>query len=225
MMNEPSKPSPEDLGYKPLSQIVGDKLRERILAGHYPPGARLSITALAKSFGVSAVPVREALRNLESLGLIDFAPNIGVTVRALTAAEVRELYLIRTPLEILAATEAMRRVTPAALDDLAQLVRDMDAPRGEWLDLHDRFHKAIYELSELPLLRDWLTLLRDRMRPYRLIHLYNLDQRAEAQAEHHLYIDAFRRRDDELLRTIIPRHLMRSAIIGGYAETDSGKDV
>jgi DNA-binding GntR family transcriptional regulator len=206
-----------ELGYRALPKIIAETIKERILTGAYSPGARLSIASLAKTFEVSALPVREALRNLEALGLVEFEPNKGVTVRALSRDEVRELFLIRRPLEILAATEAMRTASIEAIDELGSLVRAMDTPSDDWLEIHDRFHNGIYGLSGMPLLAQWAALLRDRMRPYRLIHLLNVEQRALAQQDHHELVAAFRRRDAQKVSEIIPRHLLRSAIVGGYA--------
>jgi DNA-binding GntR family transcriptional regulator len=208
------------LGYRPLPQLIAESLRERIMSGTYAPGARLSVAEIARDLGVSAIPVREALRNLEALGLISFEPNRGATVRSLTSAEVRELTLIRTPLEVLAATEAMQRATPEALAELETVLESMDEKPAEWIPLHDRFHTSIHRLSGLPLLCEWLAMLRDRMRPYILIYLNDNEQRAIAQAEHHQYVDGLRRRDAALLQSLVPRHLARSAQVGGFWPVD-----
>jgi DNA-binding GntR family transcriptional regulator len=109
-----------------------------------------------------------------------------------------------------------------AIDELALLVQKMDDIRGTgWLEIHDEFHNAIFRLSGLPLLREWLPMLRDRMRPYRLIHLYDMKQRKEAQDDHHEYIAAFRKCDESDIAGIVRRHLKSSAIIGGYADPPS----
>lgn len=211
----------ESLGYRPLSQLVTETLRERILSGAYPPGARLSLAELARGLGVSVIPVREALRSLESLGLIAFSPNRGATVRALSVEEVRELTLIRTPLEILAATEAMHRVTNEQLQHLENILRIMDENSDQWIARHDEFHTSIHRFSGLPLLCDWLAMLRDRMRPYILLYLNDTRQRAVAQREHRKYVQGLRSRDGNLFQTLIPRHLARSAQIGGFSHVPS----
>lgn len=212
-----------ELGYRQLQQIIAETLREGIQSGQYPPGMRLGISSLARMFNVSAVPVREALRKLESLNLVAFEPNRGFAVRALSRDEIRELFLVRRPLEILAATEAMRLATSEALDELSALVEAMDNDAEDWLELHDRFHSRIYDLSGLPFLADWLRLLRDRMRPYALIQLDDPEQRGETQEDHHVYLDGLRTRNADKLRDIIPKHLSRAAMIGGYAPTEDAE--
>lgn len=208
-----------ELGYRPLPQIIAETLRHGILTGEYAPGMRLGISNLARMFDVSPMPVREALRKLESLGLVAFEPNRGFAVRSLSREEIRELFLVRRPLEILAATEAMRLASPEALDEVAALVQAMDRDTEDWIDLHDRFHNRIYDLSGMPFLADWLKLLRDRMRPYALIQLDDPEQRGNTQEDHHVYLAALRTRDAKKLRDIIPKHLSRAAVIGGYAPT------
>jgi DNA-binding GntR family transcriptional regulator len=209
-----------DLGYRPLPQIIAETLRAGILSGEYAPGARLGISNLARMFDVSPMPVREALRKLESLGLVAFEPNRGFAVRSLSHNEIRELFLVRRPLEILAATEAMRLANPEAVDELTGLVAAMDRDAEDWIALHDRFHNRIYDLSGLPFLADWLKLLRDRMRPYALIQLDDPELRDATQDDHHVYLDALLTHDAEKLRDIIPKHLSRAAVIGGYAPTE-----
>ncbi|MGH7328875.1 MAG: GntR family transcriptional regulator [Polyangiaceae bacterium] len=213
----------ESLGYRPLSQLVAEKLKERIISGAYEPGSRLTLSDVARNFGVSTIPVREAMRNLEALGLLTFTPNRGATVRALRVDEIRELTLIRTPLEILAATEAMQHVTSKQLTELEAILKKMDDRPNEWIALHDRFHTSIHKYSGLPRLCEWLAMLRDRMRPYILLYLNDPKQRAIAQKEHRLYVQGLRRRDAALFQELVPRHLARSAQMGGYRPSSTKK--
>ncbi|MCO1656479.1 GntR family transcriptional regulator [Pseudonocardia humida] len=104
---------------------VAARIRERILSGDIPIGAQLRQAELAVDFGVSRMPVREALRQLQTGGLIEVHPNRGAVVRVPAPWEVRETYEVRAELEALAARRAVRRITPAHLDQLRVLNLEM----------------------------------------------------------------------------------------------------
>jgi len=93
----------------PRSEAVVDALRDAILTGRYAPGTRLVEENLAAAFGVSRIPLREALRRLEAEGLVLSSPNRGATVRPLAPKDVVDLYDVRVALESLALDHAARR--------------------------------------------------------------------------------------------------------------------
>ena len=213
-MNQNSDtPKRVETNYRSLTQIISGVIRKNIYEGVYKPGDRLNILDLAQEFGASSIPVREALRNLEAEGLVDFRPNRGVVIRELSADEVRELFLMRLPLEILAATQATDRADPSALTALENLLKRMDEVVGtsEWHSLHDQFHNDFYTLSRLPRLTQFINVLRGQMRPYSELYLANADHLAHAQAEHYAMVAAAAGHDVAKLRTIIREHLKRPA--------------
>lgn len=206
--------------YRTLSEIIASKLRRNIYDGsifdtEYGPGARLNISDLAKRLKVSPIPVREALRRLEAEGLIDFHPNRGAVVRTLSASELHELFLIRIPLETLAATEAALSGDTGSFAQLKPILEEMDATvQAElWRNLHERFHQQLNKLSNLPRLAELVTGLRGQMRPY--AHLYTDDpsQIRHVQVEHYAILKALRTRNIEQVKSIIYEHLARPARI------------
>ncbi len=203
----------KDNSYRSLTQIIVELIRQEIYEGVYKPGARLNIADLAQRFQASAVPVREALRNLEAEGLVEFRPNRGVVIRELSAGEVRELFLMRLPLELLAATQAALHADDAALDEIEAILADMDeATETEaWHVLHDRFHDAFYSLSQLPRLIQNASVLRGQMRPYAKLYLSDPKHVEMAQAEHYQMIAAARARDPYAIRPALVEHLRRPA--------------
>lgn len=131
-----------------LREQVKSLLLERILTGRYAPGERLVETRLAQELGVSQAPVREALRDLESLRLVESAAFRGSWVRDVTDRELAEAYPIRAALEDAAAREAATRMG----GDVAALEREVAAmatAKGlhEQIEHDARFHRLIVEAS------------------------------------------------------------------------------
>ncbi len=138
-----------DTGYREnvASHRIADSLRTAILGGGYPPGARIRQEDIAARFGASRIPVREALRMLDSEGLVTLVANSGAWVTRLTLAECAETYLIRERLEPLLLRTSIPRLDEATIDRLGRLADDMAAP-GAGLDAFMRadreFHLASY---------------------------------------------------------------------------------
>jgi DNA-binding GntR family transcriptional regulator len=199
--------------YRSLTQIIVEQIRQGIYEGTYKPGARLNIADLAQSFNASAVPVREALRNLEAEGLVEFRPNRGVVIRELSASEVRELFLMRLPLELLAATQATLHADDDTADEIEAILKRMDrvVDSEEWHALHDSFHHVFYGLSQLPRLTQYIEVLRGQMRPYAKIYLSDPKHVRMAQAEHYQMLAAARKRDPSAIRGALVEHLRRPA--------------
>jgi DNA-binding GntR family transcriptional regulator len=134
-----------------LREQIKEVVLERILNGEYEPGERIVETRVAREFGVSQGPVREALRELESLRLVVSEPFVGVRVRAITPKELGEIYPVRSGLEEVAA----RTAAPRLAGDVGALEDELDAMRrvaeaGEVHDfmLHDvQFHRLVVEGS------------------------------------------------------------------------------
>jgi len=213
--------------YRSLTQIVVELIRQEIYEGTYKPGARLNISDLAQRFSASAVPVREALRNLEAEGLVEFRPNRGVVIRDLSATEVRELFLMRLPLELLAATQATLHADETTLDAIESILNAMDAAddREEWNALHNRFHHEFYSLSRLPRLIQYVEVLRGQMRPYAKLYLSDAKHVETAQAEHYRMVAAARARDPQAIRPALVEHLRRPAhkALSALGVTDLGE--
>lgn len=100
-------------------------LRERVLSGELRAGTQLSEPDLAKQLGMSRTPVREALRQMENEGLLDYAPRFGAMVRTPERDELEEMYAVREALESYAAAEAAQKIGPAELEKLAGAFQQM----------------------------------------------------------------------------------------------------
>ena len=146
-----------------LREQIKDILLERILRGELEPGERLVETRLARELGTSQAPVREALRDLQLLRLVESEPFRGARVRAVDDERLLPVFPVRMALEDLAAREAARR----SGGDVSALEGELEAMRaaaaaGDWRTQisHDlAFHRAVVEMAESePLLQSWLVL-------------------------------------------------------------------
>ncbi|MGH8455909.1 MAG: GntR family transcriptional regulator [Stenotrophobium sp.] len=131
-----------------MREPVRDAIVSRILDGAYPPGARLKELALAREFKVSQAPVREALRELAALGLVETAHYRGTRVRSLDLVELREAYELRMLLE----TASARAAVPARAEDLRALREELNVMAAHdhtdgYMSSVLRFHRRIVEMS------------------------------------------------------------------------------
>ena len=147
-----------------LADQVKDRILEDILNGHHPPDSRIVETRIARELGTSQAPVREALRGLEALGVVEITPFRGARVRRPSKREIIEAYAVRSTLEALASRLGVPRMTDA---DLAALAGHLDAMRAAArkgdghavAEADARFHGQIVELADNGTLeRVWRTL-------------------------------------------------------------------
>jgi DNA-binding GntR family transcriptional regulator len=155
--------APMSIARTVLREQVKEVLLERILRGELEPGERLVETRLARELGTSQAPVREALRDLELLRLVESEPFRGSRVRAVDDSQLLPVFPVRAALEELAASEAARNpdCDVSALDHELESMREA-AAGADWRTqiAHDvAFHRAMVELAgNEPLLQSWLVL-------------------------------------------------------------------
>jgi DNA-binding GntR family transcriptional regulator len=208
-----SGPAPhplERLGYQPLQQLAYEKIRQGIMSGTFRPGEPLSIRGLAASYGVSSIPVREAMRRLEAEGLLHFSPNKGVRVNQLSRADLEEVFLIRLQLETLALKLALKNITPAQLDQLESLLQQMKSSIGDntkWSDLHHRFHFLVYEAAQRPRLYRIISGLWSVMAPYFGVYVRGTRDLANAHAEHIGLFRSLRASDATAAEQVLVKHM------------------
>lgn len=184
---------------------------ERVLDGTYPAGSRLVESQLAREFGVSQAPVREALRDLEAMRLVESQPYRGARIRAVSQEELAEIYPVRAALEEVAGREAAPRITA---DRIAELEAELDgmraaAVRGDVQQqlVHDaRFHRIIVEASgNATLLEVWGSL---RIEARTLVSLLTSDSDLLAIADtHEPVLAALRQADAELAGKEMRSHI------------------
>jgi DNA-binding GntR family transcriptional regulator len=198
------------VGRSVLADQVRDRLLEGILAGRYPPDSRIVETQVARELGTSQAPVREALRALEGLGVVEISPFRGARVRRLSRREILEAYEVRSALETLAARLAVPRLSDADIEELSAYGEAMAAAAragdGHAVAEADaRFHGRIVELADnVTLQRTWQAL-----QPYPRTYISLLVPGADPAWSAELHppiIDAIRRRDADALVAAIEHH-------------------
>lgn len=159
-----------------LAQRITGLLRDAIIDGALPAGYPLRQEELASRFGISRIPLREALRQLEAEGFVQIAAYRGATVRSISATEIRQIMEIRIAVESLALDLAIPRITDARLDQLeriaAQLGRETDPRR--FTELHTEFFLGLYEACEIPLLLEVIRLVIGHAQRYARVCLPEL---------------------------------------------------
>lgn len=200
-------------GSRPLlamtkSEAAYLELRERVVSGGLPPGSVHNQEALATSLGLSTTPVREALRRLESEGLIELKAHRDMVIAPLTPRELHELYAVRLQLDPYAAALAARN---ASGEVVGEIVRLAESPPGEsgrsLLAANRRFHRTIYAASENHLLTQLLDSLWDRTDRYRLLLLQEKIHVAAAGREHRAIAQALQRRDADEVARLMFQHV------------------
>jgi DNA-binding GntR family transcriptional regulator len=157
-------------GYKTIGQMVYAVLHEAITTGAFAPGDWLRQESLAEAIGVSRIPVRTALLQLESEGLVTFHPHRGARVRTLSASQIDEIYQLRVLLESYALRVSMARMTPERLATLRELAAKLDGEDdgGDFLETRVRFYREVYDQANNPLLVDIIEDLRGHVGRYLL---------------------------------------------------------
>ena len=194
---------------KTAHEFVRDVLRRAILSGELTGSTRLVQAELAATLEVSTTPVREALRDLASEGLIRFDPHRGAVVEELTSEEVSEVYAIRKVLEPLALSQALPNLTEGHIDLLRRLHKKMlDEPNGaEWVDFNRNFHMMVYE-SAGPRLSNIIRGLLDASVMYIGASLKEVPMmREEANHDHSEILDALAANDLEAATAAVLDHL------------------
>jgi DNA-binding GntR family transcriptional regulator len=193
---------------------VADELRSAILRGMYPPGTRLRQEELANQYGASRVPVREALRILESDGLVTTVANAGAWISRLSLDECVELYQVRERIEPLLLRYSMPHLRSEQVDRLATLAEEMAAVHDveRFLELDREFHLGSYAGASTTFLGQTVERLWNTTQHYRraFTQLLNEDSHRILHDEHHMLVAAIRDGDSTEAERVLLGHIRRT---------------
>lgn len=192
-----------------ITDIVAGVLRDAIVTGVLQAGEELNQVELARRFGISRVPVREAIRLLEAAGLVISQPHRRTVVSALTPSSLGEVFDVRVYLESRALAAAGPRLGPADLDELDGLLAQMEGETDyrNWTRLNDQFHDTLYRPSGMEFVRLLIRQLRQHVERYFWAGGHVVRRYPEANAEHRRILAACRARDLPRAQEALDAHL------------------
>jgi DNA-binding GntR family transcriptional regulator len=204
-------------------QYAYASLRDAILRCEFAPGERLIIDDLARRLDTSIIPVREAIRLLESEGLVVNIAHVGATVAPISRTSVTEIFTVLEGLESVSTRSAAQRADEAGIATLRALVAAMDraleqARNDEWVALNTRFHLAMAALAGMPMLEQMLRRALDHWERVRRYFFKGvISNRTEvAQREHRQMLALIEARDLAGLERIMREHAQGA--LAAYAE-------
>jgi DNA-binding GntR family transcriptional regulator len=217
----PQQYDTESSTHRQLRNLVADKLRSAILNSEIRPGEWLRQERLAQEYGVSQMPVREALKELTAEGLVEHIPYRGVRVIEFSSDDISDLYACRSFMEGMAARSAAANITSDELAELKVLHAQMKARLeakvlSEYSELNRRFHRLIFSASRRAYLTRtlnqmwdtfpsmlWGNFARTAGKPLPQRDLADID-------EHEALIAALEKRDGETAERVARRHIEES---------------
>lgn len=198
--------------YLPLREVVFNTLRDAILKGELDPGEHLMEVQLANRLGVSRTPIREAIRQLETEGLVVMTPRKGAVVAEITQKDLTDVLEVRKTLEELAVELACNKITK---DEIQQLMdcddRFCDALKNNELtviaDIDEQFHDIIYDATGNKRLIQLLNNLRQQMYRYRLEYIKDDNKWDVLKEEHKKLVRAIEEKDIDTAKAVMGSHI------------------
>ncbi|WP_172327693.1 GntR family transcriptional regulator [Mangrovicoccus sp. HB161399] len=215
--------------HRTATQHVEATLRNAILSGRLAGGTPLRQEDLARAFGVSRMPVREALRQLEAQALLDFVPHKGAVVTEISAADAADTYAIRMALEPACLERSVPHLAEAEFAAAAELIEEMDSEPdpGRMGELNRRFHMVLYSAAGQPKLLALTESTLAGFDRYLRFHLAAHGRAHMSQEDHRAMLAAAQSRDIPLALHVLRGHLETAAatiatFFAGRGGADSG---
>jgi len=195
-----------------VASMTLDAIRDGILHGHYTEGEPLRQDALADELGVSRIPIREALRQLETEGLVTFNPHRGAIVSSLSLEEIEEVFDLRATIEPDLLRRAMPHLTTyqldhadEVLDHYAIALRTGDV--SQWGELNWQFHSSLYAPAERPITMSIVQRLHQQSDRYLRMQLALTHGETRANEEHRAIAAAARAHDTKRACQLVRDHI------------------
>ena len=199
-----------------LTDEIADIIRERILKGEYRIGEKIKENQIATELKVSRTPIREAFKQLENEGLIDYIPNRGCYAKGFTRQDIEDIYAVRKALEILAVEWAVERITPEEIkglqeqSDLMEFYATRDDSK-KVLEINSDFHSIIYNAAGSRFMAQVLRSYKEYIEQTRKALYDEHRNLEEIFREHKAILDAMKDRDVERAKAAMAEHLEGSA--------------
>ncbi|HSG41939.1 MAG TPA: GntR family transcriptional regulator [Anaerolineales bacterium] len=211
------------------ANTIYDQLRAAIIDGTFSSGDPIRQDQIARNFGVSKIPVREALVQLEADGFVEMFSGRGAFVTQPSSAEAEEIYLIRNALEPILLERAIPTAgmshwlrTGGILDALS--INELSF--HQWHALDSEFHSALYHNANLPLMKTHVANLHSNLaRYYRIYETFGEGFRAVGETEHHTILEACKTKDTKAAVSALKQHLSRASkqLVEALKASEEGK--
>ncbi|KAF1048814.1 MAG: HTH-type transcriptional regulator McbR [Herbaspirillum frisingense] len=198
---------------KTRAETLRESIEELIAVGKLVPGQHLDETSLAEEFGVSRTPIREALIQLASMGIVEMRPRRGAIVAEIGPQQLVEMFEVMAEFEAMCGRLAARRMTPAehaellAAHQACKAARDASDPDA-YFYLNEVFHDRIYAGSHNTFLAEQARALHRRLRPYRRLQLRVRDRLKMSFDEHEAAVNAIIAGDADKTVDVLRQHIM-----------------
>jgi DNA-binding GntR family transcriptional regulator len=206
-MNHPKRPLT-------AAQSVAAQIREQILKREISGGEPLRQEAIAKSFGTSIIPVREALRQLEAEGLVELQTHRGAVATELTLDKALEWNHLRRLIETDLIGLAIDNITDDNLSRAEEILGKFDEAMdhrrdiGHWSEYNWEFHSALYDAANRPETMKILSSLHKKCDRYIRLQLLGGDHITRAEEEHHELVELCRKRNKRAAKALMQRHIV-----------------
>lgn len=186
-------------------------LHAAIASGQFRPGERLVIDEIAAHYGVSPIPVREALQQLQAEGFVAIQPHVGATVTTIEPQLITEIFELLEALELIAGREACKRMSEDDFSHMEMLLRRMDNLNDDleaWSEANTALHQFVCDCAGMPLVKSTLVKVLDHWKRLRSIYMNDVfaTRIRAAQREHWQMYRAMRTCDVERLEKVVRAH-------------------
>jgi DNA-binding GntR family transcriptional regulator len=196
-----------------LTEEVATRLREMIIRGEIQEGEQLRQDAIAADLQVSRIPVREALRQLESEGLINIIAHRGAVVSSLSSDDIEELFDIRALLECEVLRLSIPHLNDADFEKAEEILKAyekalwMKGDVGSWGRLNSQFHAVLYSRANRPHFMSIIRQINNNGDRYTRLQLYLTHAFERAKKEHRMILELCRKRDVKAACDLLRRHI------------------
>src|SRR5437867_1340355 len=207
------KSEPRQVRSTTRAESLREAIEDKIATGAFPPGMHLDESELAQTFGVSRTPLREALIQLSSMGIVLVRPRRGAVVADVTPQRLLEMFEVMAELEAMCARLAARRMSEADQQELLKAHRACEAAclaadPDDYYHKNEHFHHVIYGAAHSGFLVEQAMALQRRLRPYRRLQLRVRNRMSASFNEHAQIVEALLQGDPNLAAERLRHHIL-----------------
>jgi DNA-binding GntR family transcriptional regulator len=217
---------------KQLHEQVAQNINEMIRKGELRRGQKINETRLCELMGVSRTPIREALRTLNTQGIIDLVPHKGAFVSQFSIQEINDMFEVMSMLEGMCARLAVKKMAAADLKKIERLHEKLEhhyrkKDHKSYLEINEILHVLLQKLTGNKTLNEVANGLRQKILLFRHKQLYEPERFDRSIQEHRDLLDAFRKKDSRLAEKVMKKHLIQQckALVGLYTKDESDSEM